>query len=387
MASVIHQQGGIHVVLNARLISISKTDESYPKVVKAIQAGASDSVILELLETESRLMQEAVTVAPGITLQSGQLLFENEPIGGVLGARMLLMHEEGFDLGHMSKFLANLRNNPSEWVVEHLYPSLEKGKNAITEDGHFLAFKIVKSDWTDGHSGKFYNKVGTILSMPRLTTEDPYRTCSFGFHVCSFDSLPTFARTSGRVIVCKVNPADVFALPLDCSGTNLRVSRYEVIGENEGYFDKPENSRGFSRVRVGDSTKPFVVEICAQGFDDFEAQSAHASLLTAAEAMRDFADNTLETGITIRLVNSISGTVLDTLHIQATDPLEVVGSGNTGHALFTVYGRELGVWRQAGEFGHDSLTDAVMAALELPEPYESIQIRGPQGDVLRTITS
>ena len=107
------------------------------------------------------------------------------------------------------------------------------GELPITEDGHFLAFKNVKIDYKDIHSGTFDNSVGKVCEMPRYKVdEDKDRTCSSGLHFCSIAYLPSFSDSNGgHTMIVKINPKDVVAIPADYNNTKGRTCKYEVIGE------------------------------------------------------------------------------------------------------------------------------------------------------------
>jgi hypothetical protein len=141
----------------------------------------------------------------------------------------------------MCNFLANLQNNPSYRAVTELYGFLEKGKLPITEDGYFLAYKRVRNDYTDCHTGTMSNAIGTVVEMARnQVNEDPKQTCSYGLHFCSRDYLQHFGTDSGnRTVILKINPADVVAIPADYNDTKGRCCSYEVIGELEHKNEAP----------------------------------------------------------------------------------------------------------------------------------------------------
>jgi hypothetical protein len=66
--------------------------------------------------------------------------------------------------------------------------------------------------------------------MPRnKVDEDKDRTCSHGLHFCSHGYLSNFS--GEKVVVLKVNPRDVVAIPADYNNTKGRACRYEVVGE------------------------------------------------------------------------------------------------------------------------------------------------------------
>ena len=76
------------------------------------------------------------------------------------------------------------------------------------------------------------NKVGNVVEVPRNTVDDNWRLdCSSGLHVGSIEYVRNFcANDQNRVVIVKVNPADVVAVPeYEC--TKLRTCKYEVVGE------------------------------------------------------------------------------------------------------------------------------------------------------------
>jgi len=145
----------------------------------------------------------------------------------------------------MKRFLRNLEQNPSRTAVQELYDFLESGQMPITDDGCFLAYKKVRRDYTDIFTGKFDNSVGAKPEMPRNRVDDNREnTCSRGLHFCSLAYLPHFgAGTGNRVMIVKVNPADVVSIPKDYNFTKGRACTYEVVDEHTG----PQDQEWFAR--------------------------------------------------------------------------------------------------------------------------------------------
>lgn len=140
-----------------------------------------------------------------------------------------------------AKFLRNLYQNPSYKSVQQLYGFLDANDLPITQNGTFLAYKKIRSDYKDIHSGTFDNSVGKTVEMPRNQVEDdPYKTCSAGLHVCSFGYLENYgSRELGvdRVVVCEVDPKDVVSIPVDYDNAKMRVCKYKVIDEMSTHFE------------------------------------------------------------------------------------------------------------------------------------------------------
>jgi hypothetical protein len=380
MLSFIQTQGGLHMVIGGQPVTVAKSDKKYSEVLKAIQENGTDSDILNILDSDRLRMEVATKVIEGVELKGGQLLYQGEPIAGVLGERMLQMLDEGFDLAPMANFLKNLLNNPSHRVVEHLYAFLEQGKNPITEDGHFLAYKAVRDDFKDIHSGKFDNSVGQVVSMSRhRVDENPNVTCSRGLHVCSFDYLPFFAQASGHVMICKVNPADVVAIPTDYNNTKMRASRYEVIAECEGYYKNEGDTLSTSSVKASSMEHPFVVEV---DYNDtgYRAEFSFESLLDAAEKMEELV-NGAEAGLSaVRIVNSITKAILDEAQIDQ-DFSDSESTVETYRLIGSV-----GEQSSCISAGYPTVGDAVLAALVLPDVYDFIDIVDQKNNTVKTIS-
>lgn len=243
MASYILTTDGVSVYVNGALKSVSRDSLAYPQVVAAIQRDAGPEEIEKLMSSDLDKVSDAVEalkdqrITDDVAIEGGAVTFKGKPVDNTLTARMLRQLREGFDLKPMARFLENLLRNPSYRAVQDLYPFLEYGKMPITEDGCFLAYKKVRVDYRDIRTGTFDNSIGQVVSMSRNSVdEDPNRTCSYGLHVCSFEYLASYSSTpDDRVMICKINPADVVAIPKDYNNTKMRVSRYEVVGELESY--------------------------------------------------------------------------------------------------------------------------------------------------------
>jgi len=80
--------------------------------------------------------------------------------------------------------------------------------------------------------GHIPHDIGTKVSMERADCNaDRNQTCSRGLHFCSFDYLGSYHSSQGRVIIIKINPRDVTAIPNDYNDTKGRCCKLEVVGE------------------------------------------------------------------------------------------------------------------------------------------------------------
>lgn len=306
----IKTESGIHFIAGGVPYTVSDTHEQYDEVVAAIKDGKDETAVVEILEKNKRLVEAALNkqLTDAIKLSGGQLYYDDVPMAKTLSDRVLQMVQEGFDVSPMVAFLNNLMENPSKRVVDHLYAFLEKGKNPITEDGYFLAYKAVRADFKDIHSGTFDNSVGQVVKMQRnRVDENPERTCSAGLHVCSFEYLPHFSQAHGHVVVCKVNPKDVVAIPADYNNTKMRVSCYEVVSEYKGYYgeDCRDVLQGTAVASLGGEMQFSMTEYGRDG----TVVTEYATLVEAAQAAEDALDDSDVAKVEVR--NLKTGAVID----------------------------------------------------------------------------
>ena len=232
--------GTISLMIDGVMKPVDTAHRFYNEIKDALKAGDWDKIpgLVNIKQTVETAIN-ASTAKGQVTIVEGEVLYNGVRVHNTLTSRIVTMAKEGFDIGHMVKFLENLMANPSYRAVNELYDFLEAGGIPITENGTFLTYKKIRSDWKDIHSGKFDNSIGTVVKMPRnMVDEDSSRTCSAGLHVCSYGYLPHFGCSGGdRVVICEVNPADVVSIPTDYNNTKMRVCAYTVIGEVENYVD------------------------------------------------------------------------------------------------------------------------------------------------------
>lgn len=131
----------------------------------------------------------------------------------------------------MIRFWERLSRNPSWRSTQQLYTFLQHNNIPLTPEGKILAYKAVRSDWMDFHSGKIANTLGVELSMPRnQISDDPNETCHVGFHVGALAYAESFGDDNRRILVCEVDPEHVVSVPYDASAMKMRVCQYKVVG-------------------------------------------------------------------------------------------------------------------------------------------------------------
>lgn len=200
----------------------------------------SEQELTELANVETHVLRQIADAERGsylpagkVSIRDGEIYYDNIVVDSALTRRMLQAFGEGHDLRPWILFMENLYLNPNHSTRVELYEWMAACDMPLTSDGHFLAYKRVTNDYLDFHSRTMSNKIGETVEMEDRAHVDPNRSnhCSRGLHFCSPGYLPHFNGGAGRILVLKINPADVVAIPNDYDFTKGRTWKYLVIGE------------------------------------------------------------------------------------------------------------------------------------------------------------
>ena len=235
------------VFIDDNSYTVNKDTALFDAAVKAIREKNLDA-LRKALDIKGNILGQLSAADPEFKDNNGIIEYNGYQLNRLLSSRVLEMLKLGLDIKPMTAFIRNLVKNPSKRAVDELFGFLEACKLPITADGHFLAYKRIREDYTDCHTGKFDNSVGQVLEMPRNQVDDnSERTCSYGFHACSYEYLKHFS--GARIVVVKINPADVIVIPQDYNNSKMRICRYEVVDEvplNEYKLPKEELPNWYS---------------------------------------------------------------------------------------------------------------------------------------------
>lgn len=208
--------------------TVNRSAEIFKAAMDAVRNDSEDDFLRVV--TVKATIAKALSASKDVVIQGNQVLCNGREITGILGKRVFDMLDNKLDVTPLLNFISNLMKNPSKRAVDETFGFVDACSLPITEDGCILAYKRIKADYKDCHSGTMDNSVGKIVSMERnLVDEDKSRTCSQGLHFCSYDYLKHFH--GERIVVLKINPADVVAIPEDYQNSKGRCCSYEVIDE------------------------------------------------------------------------------------------------------------------------------------------------------------
>lgn len=230
--------------INGKNIRVEKTDKRYPKLLKVFQLPKEEQEA-EALNIVNAVVkaEKVIEETEGFDIQGEEIFYKGEKLPKAFSDKVLSIIRDGLPLEHFERFWENLEKNPSSKSVEELTQFLDYKELPITEDGHFLAYKGVNFDYYSVHgntstkvvqgtvndSGQIHNGIGEVIEVRRRDVDDDReKHCSHGLHAGSLAYARGFAP---KLIVVKINPADVVSVPSDCDCQKVRVCKYEVVAD------------------------------------------------------------------------------------------------------------------------------------------------------------
>lgn len=222
---ILTNSGAITAFCNGKNYSFAKDHRNYDAVKKAIKEDNP-----EQLEQLANIVENIQSFAKNsIVIKDGEIYYKDELLHNNLTDRILELMKQELPFEPMLNFLENLMLNDSKRAVDELFNFLSHNSLPITDDGCFIAYKRVREDWKDFHTGTFDNAIGKTVKMPRNKVDDnKEKDCSDGLHVGTLEYVTQFHSNEGHVVIVKVNPKNAVSVP-NHDTTKLRVCEYQVI--------------------------------------------------------------------------------------------------------------------------------------------------------------
>ncbi len=231
IASIINATG-VTIIIGTDTFTIRRDHVSYDSIISELNGNRDAAVLRSLLDVKEAI----TTLTQGkVEIKDDKVFVNGDEVTIGLAKRIIQLVKDNQNglAKPLIAFLENVMQNTSRRAVQGLYEWLEKSDLPITDDGHFIAWKIVGPNYMDLYSGKFDNSPGKVVEVARNEVdEDPDKTCSYGLHFCSSGYLPSYGRAEGnKVMMVKVHPADVVAFPRDYNTAKGRACKYTVLKE------------------------------------------------------------------------------------------------------------------------------------------------------------
>lgn len=240
---IVQSAESITVFIDGLPETINKDHSNFERVQQAIRDEAW-GMLVPLMNIPKGLIQFS---QGNVQIIDDEFFFRGIQVTDYLVERIVEMFHDQMPIGPMVAYFENLMQNPNPQARKDQFKWLEKGNMPITDDGYIIAYKYVDSnyrscyagvweqigdEWHHNNKAKYDHTIGNIVEMPRDKCDDnPDQTCSTGLHFCSFSYLSVGYVKSNRIVMVKVNPRDITAIPSDYDHAKARCCRYEVIGE------------------------------------------------------------------------------------------------------------------------------------------------------------
>lgn len=232
---------GLTYMLKGCQYTVSTEHMNYSKILQCLKDKQYDN-LKELTDIAGTINKNGSYLSGKISVENGEVFYidtrnrKKVKLHGALVDRIMnclgQKGREKFATG-LINLLENIQKNPIKDISGELYEWFLSGKNPITVDGCILAYKKVRNDFKDIYSGTMDNSPGKIVKMKQSDVDtDRHNKCSVGLHFASLSYLKHYGNTSeSRIMIVKVNPRHIFAIPTDYSCQKGRASEYLVVGE------------------------------------------------------------------------------------------------------------------------------------------------------------
>jgi len=197
--------------------------------------------LTDLKEAIKEAAAQASTSGTANTLkfdhETDVITYGGKPLEGVWVDKIIAFANEGHQFDAIFRALNSLQSNPSGRARDRFPLFAERNQFGFLPDGRIGAFKIVRGNFFDIHSGTFDNSPGKFCEMPRQdVNDDPEQTCSYGLHLGALSYIRngvmgSIQGSDRKVVFCAFWPQDVVSVPVDYNGEKMRVCKYEVLSE------------------------------------------------------------------------------------------------------------------------------------------------------------
>jgi hypothetical protein len=218
------------VFINGKTYNLNDTHPNFTLVMNEL-LGKKRAKTLEKLVNVRRSIEKFMRGRIRVDVDKEEVLYKGQKVEPVITKRIVDFMRQGLDARPLVRFLDKLYQNPSKRALQEAFKFIEHQGMPLTNDGCFIAYKGINNDWFDIHSRTILNRVGKTISILRNEVDDNFGVaCSQGLHVGSYSYAKSFG-SNGKVILVKINPADIVSVPTDCSCQKCRVCKYKVVAE------------------------------------------------------------------------------------------------------------------------------------------------------------
>lgn len=271
---------GAQALINGQTYNVSKDNPNYRQVVDAIRSGNYAAIpgLIDLRTAVKNWMNGAFS--GDFQLVGDTLRYKGYVFGEAVTSKALAMIDAGNDVKALVNFLAKVCLNDSVTAREELLLFCAANDFMISSNGNIVAYKAVRADYKDYHSGTKSYTIGAVVTEDRNTCDtNRHNTCSRGLHFAAYGYAKNFGRSSGHMMVIEVNPADVVAIPSDYNNEKGRAWKVTVVAElgtghdSAAPLPKAEVYNGAAPAPVQTDVRPDKVTVASQ--NDYDLGYKH----------------------------------------------------------------------------------------------------------------
>lgn len=240
-------RGSIVINFDSKNFIVNSGSDEYSNVLNIIKCSS-----LPVSDPKYRSLQELIPIVDpqkvisdaipngDFVVQKGKIYSDGQVVSGYIGQKLIEFVEQGLPYLPLFNFWKRIKNNPSNNSKDQLYQFLESNLIPLTEEGKFIAYKSVRSDMTDHHSGKFKYAINQLAQMDRSeVVDDPNHACGPGLHVGSFKYASSFGGNGSIILEVEVDPADVVSVPKDHASQKLRACQFIPVAVCQREYTSP----------------------------------------------------------------------------------------------------------------------------------------------------
>lgn len=224
---------------------ISKDNNAYASIIEFL--GADDLADKSADDLLAIIDKKSTPDLKGLVEDGDKYYYNGQLLPEALCKKIKSIKATGVSFAPFEAFIERIVQNPSATSIAELYDFLAYKELPITADGCFIAYKGIRSNGysikgnlnttvltgTVDEEGRIKNdNFGEKISVARNQVDDNRdKHCSFGLHVGSLDYAKGWSASVRRIIMVKVDPADVVSVPSDHSFQKCRVCAYTPMAD------------------------------------------------------------------------------------------------------------------------------------------------------------
>ena len=232
--------GNLTLILDGKSASVGSDHPNFKAIRNGLRDKSADElcVLVDLNVVAEKAAIWAQDLTSGhVTINNGTIYYDDKAVDESLTAEVAQLQGAGMPVVGMFKFIGRLYNNMSYRARHELLAFMQRNGLTIDSEGFLIAYKAVTADYMDKWHGTIKYAVGSEISMDRGEVDDnDSKACSKGLHAGALSYVYWYGNGDDRIIIVRIDPADVVCVPKASDCRKLRCCRLVVIGDYDGEF-------------------------------------------------------------------------------------------------------------------------------------------------------